>query len=94
MANLSHHSVDMEWTDNVKAKINERMSHLTNKSYTNKDRDFLSSTDVKNALDNIHRDFVLVPVDFMLLLLLENWDWTITYLQILTTIQVAYLQMI
>ena len=94
MANLSHHSVDMEWTDNVKAKINERMSHLTSKSYTNKDRDFLSSTDVKNALDNIHRDFVLVPVDFMLLLLLENWDWTITYLQILTTIQVAYLQMI
>ena len=50
------------------------MSHLTNKSYTNKHRDFLSSTDVKNALDNIHRDFVLVPVDFMPLLLLENWD--------------------
>ena len=50
------------------------MSHLTNKSYTNKHRDSLSSTDVKNALDNIHRDFVLVPVDFMPLLLLENWD--------------------
>ena len=87
MAHLGHHSVDksffLEWTDNLKVKIDERMSHLTNKSYTNKHRDFLSSTDVKKALDNIHRDFVLVPVDFMPLLLLENWDWTITHLRYL-----------
>ena len=32
--------------------------------YTNnKHRDFLSSPDVKNALDNIHKDFVVVPID-------------------------------
>ena len=76
----------LEWTNNVKVKIDERMSHLTNKLYTNKHMDFLSSPDVKNALDNIHKDFVVVPVDkatgnlllfvkdFMPLLLLENWD--------------------
>ena len=39
------------------------MSHLTNKLYTNKHRDCLSSPDVKNALDNIHKDFVVVPID-------------------------------
>ena len=61
------------------------MSHLTNKLYTNKHMDCLSSPDVKNALDNIHKDFVVVPIDkadilflfvkdFMHLLLLENWD--------------------
>ena len=48
--------------------------------------DCLSSPDLKNALDNILKDFVVVPVDkalvillllvkyFMPLLLLENWD--------------------
>ena len=62
------------------------MSHLTNELYTNKHMDCLSSPDVKNALDNIHKDFVVVPIDkatgnialvckyFMPLLLLENWD--------------------
>ena len=39
------------------------MSHLTNKLYTNKHMDCLSSPDVKNALDNIHKDFVVVPID-------------------------------
>ena len=39
------------------------MSHLTNKLYTNKHRDCLSSPDGKNALDNIYRDFVVVPID-------------------------------
>ena len=39
------------------------MSHLTNKSYTNKHMDCLSSPDVKKALDNIHEDFVVVPID-------------------------------
>ena len=46
----------------------------------------LSSPDVKNALDNIHKDFVVVSINkrlvilllfvkyFMPLLLLENWD--------------------
>ena len=71
--------------------------------------DCLASPDVKNALDNTHKDFVVVPIDkatgnisnignivkdFMPLLLLENWDWTITHLQILTEMLVAYLQMI
>ena len=53
----------LEWTNNVKVKIDERMIHLTNKLYTNKHRQCLSSPDVKNALDNIHKDFVVVPID-------------------------------
>ena len=48
--------------------------------------DCLASPDVKNALDNTQKDFVVVPIDkatgnignivkdFMPLLLLENWD--------------------
>ena len=35
------------------------MSHSINKLYTNKHRDCLSSLDVKNALDNIHKDFAV-----------------------------------
>ena len=53
----------LEWTNNVKVKIDERMSHLANKLYTNKHMDCLSSLDVKNALDNIHKNFVVVPID-------------------------------
>ena len=53
----------LEWTNNFSVKINERMSHLTNKLYKNKHRQCLSSPDVKNALDNIHKDFVVVPID-------------------------------
>ena len=41
----------------------ERMSHLTNKLYTNKHKDCLSSQDVINVLDNIDKDFVAVPID-------------------------------
>ena len=36
---------------------------MTNKLYTNKHMDCLSSPDVKNALDNLHKDFVVVPID-------------------------------
>ena len=36
---------------------------MTNKFYINKRKDFLSSPDVINALDNIHKDFVVVPID-------------------------------
>ena len=50
----------LEWTNNAKVKIDERMSHLTNKLYTNKYMGCLSSPDVKNALDNIHKDFAVV----------------------------------
>ena len=53
----------MEWTNNVKVKSDERMSPLANKLYTNKHMDYLSSEDVKNTLDNIHKDFVVVLVD-------------------------------
>ena len=53
----------MEWTNNVKVKIDERMSHLTNRLYTNKHMDYLSSPDVKNVLDNILKVFVVVPID-------------------------------
>ena len=43
--------------------INERISYLTNKLYTNKHMHCLTSPDVKNALDNIYKDFVAVPID-------------------------------
>ena len=36
---------------------------MTNKFYINKRKDCLSSPDVINALDNIHKDFVVVPTD-------------------------------
>ena len=39
------------------------MSNLTNKLCTNKHRDCLSSPYVKNAVDNVHKDFVVVPID-------------------------------
>ena len=39
------------------------MSHLRDKLYTNKNIDCLSSLDIKKALDNIHKDFVVVPID-------------------------------
>ena len=47
----------------VTYKLDERMSHLTNKVYTNKHKDCLSSPDVINVLDNIHKDFVVVSID-------------------------------
>ena len=50
----------LEWTNNVKVKIDERMSHLVNKLYTNKHMDCLSSPDLKNALDNIHKDLQIL----------------------------------
>ena len=53
----------LEWTNNVKVKIDERMSRLTDKLYTNKRKDYFSSPDVINALDNKHKDFVVVAID-------------------------------
>ena len=44
-------------------KIDERISHFTNTLHTNKHTDFLSSPDLKNALHNIHKDFVAVSID-------------------------------
>ena len=53
----------MERTNNVKVEIDERMSHLTNKLYAIKHRVSLSFRDVRNALDNIHKDLVVVLID-------------------------------
>ena len=76
----------LEWTNNVKAKIDERMNHLTNTLYTNKHMDCLSSPDVNaDALDNRYKDFVVVPIAKAT----DN-----IALQILTAMLVAYLQMI
>ena len=52
----------MEWTNDIKIKIDERISHLANKLYTNKHRGCVPSPHVKNALDNIHKDFAVVPI--------------------------------
>ena len=41
----------LEWTNNIKVKIDERISHLINKLCINRHRDCLSSLDVKNALN-------------------------------------------
>ena len=56
-------SLFLEWNNNDQIKVNERVSHMANKLYTNKHRDCLSSPDVKNDLDNIHKDFVLAQID-------------------------------
>ena len=53
----------MEWTNNVKAKIDEKWVVFTNKLYTNKRKDCLSSPDVINASDNIRTDFVVVLIE-------------------------------
>ena len=49
----------LEWSNNVKVKIDDYLKNL----YTNKHMDCLSSPNVKNALDNIHKDFIVVPID-------------------------------
>ena len=49
----------MEWTNHVKVTIDDYLKNL----YTNKHMDCLSSPNVKNALDNIHKDFIVVPID-------------------------------
>ena len=57
----------LEWTNNVKVEIDDRMSHFTNILYTNKHMDCLSFPYVKNALDNIRKDFVVVRIEILLL---------------------------
>ena len=89
----------MERTNNVKVEIDERMSHLTNKLYAIKHRVSLSFRDVRNALDNIHKDLVVVLIDkatgnialvckrFYASVINRELGQTITHLQILTTIR-------
>ena len=89
----------MERTNNVKVEIDERMSHLTNKLYAIKHRVSRSFRDVRNALDNIHKDLVVVLIDkatgnialvckrFYASVINRELGQTITHLQILTTIR-------
>lgn len=43
----------LEWTNNVKNKIDERITHLPNNVYTKKYTDCQASPDVKYALHNL-----------------------------------------
>ena len=47
----------------LRSNIDETMILLTNKLYTNKHRDYLLYLDVISALENIHKVFVVVPID-------------------------------
>ena len=53
----------MAWANNIKIKIDERIIHLANTLSANKDIDWLSSPNVKNALHNTPKHFVVVPID-------------------------------
>ena len=66
-------------------KMNKRITSLENNSYIYQDTDCLSSPYVKNASNNIHKDYVVVPIyktneniflrkDHLPLLLLKNQD--------------------
>ena len=52
-----------EWINNVKNKIYERITHLENNLSNNELKDFLSSLDLKYASHNIHKNFIVVPID-------------------------------
>ena len=52
-----------EWTNNIKNKINNRIEMLKNTLHKYNHLDSLSSPDIRVALDNIHKDFVVVPID-------------------------------
>lgn len=56
--NIVDNSLFSELTNNVKIKNGETISHLANNLYINKDTDCLLSPNVKNALHNIHKDFL------------------------------------
>ena len=52
-----------EWTNNIKNKINNRIEVLNNTLHKYKRFDALSSPDIRAALENVHKDFVVVPID-------------------------------
>ena len=52
-----------EWTNNIKNKINNRIEVLHNTLQKYKQIDALSSSDIRAALENVHKDFVVVPID-------------------------------
>lgn len=52
-----------EWINNVKNKIYERITHLANNLSNNEHKDFASSLDLKYASHNMHKNFIVVPID-------------------------------
>lgn len=56
-------SLYLKWGNNVFNNIDERITHLANNLHKYKHTDCLWSQDVKNALNDIHKSFVLVPLD-------------------------------
>ena len=56
-------SLFLEWANNVTNNIDERITHLENNLHKYKHTDCLWSQYVKNALNDIHKNFVLVPLD-------------------------------
>ena len=52
-----------EWTNNIKNKINNIIEVLNNMLHKYKQFDALSSPDIRAALENVHKDFVVVPID-------------------------------
>ena len=52
-----------EWTNNIKNKINNRIEVLNNTLHKYKQFDALSSPAVRAALENVHKYFVVVPID-------------------------------
>ena len=52
-----------DWTNNIKNKINNRIEVLNNTLHKYKQSDALSSPDIRAALENVQKDFVVVPID-------------------------------
>ena len=57
-----------EWTNNIKNKINNRIEVLNNTLHKYKQSDALSSPNIRAALENDHKDFVVVPINVFMLL--------------------------
>ena len=51
------------YTDGINIHIRIQIKYTYKNSYSYKNTDWLSSTDLKNALYNIHKNFVVVPID-------------------------------
>ena len=52
-----------EWIITIKGKINDRIIAINNNFQQYKCFDTLSSPDVKQALDDIHQNYIVVPID-------------------------------
>ena len=56
-------SLFLEWANNVTNNVDERITHLANNLHKYKHTDCLWSQDIKNAFNDLHKSFVLVPLD-------------------------------